>query len=67
MDIRVCASNPAQPDFTLCGDAFDAFDTGDAEEQHVEAKKGQTVTCQQCCLVIDNVISMRYRLKPRKE
>ena len=67
MDVRVCAGSAAQPDFTLCGDACDAFDSGDADEEHVEAEKGQAVTCPKCCAVIENIRAMRYRLKPRDE
>lgn len=37
----------------LCGYAFDAFDSGDAEGPIVEAKPGETVTCPDCRRVID--------------
>ncbi|WP_458736982.1 hypothetical protein [Pseudomonas chlororaphis] len=67
MAVRVCAGNPVNGEFTLCGDAFDAFATGDADEEHVQAEKGQTITCDKCCAVILDVRQMRYRLKPRVE
>lgn len=64
MSTRVCAGSAAQPDFTLCGDAFDS---GDADEPHVEAKKGQAVTCPKCCAVIQEIREMKYRCNPRAE
>jgi hypothetical protein len=38
---------------SLCGLAFDAFDTGDYEEPVVFAKTGQRVTCERCREHID--------------
>ena len=66
-DIRVCAVNAIQAEFTLCGDSFDCFATGDAEEDHVLADIGQTVNCEQCCKIIADIRSMKYRLKPRNQ
>lgn len=66
-DIRVCAQDGFNGEYTLCGDAFDAFATGDAVEDHECAGKGGVITCPQCCKVIQDVRDMRYRLKPRDE
>lgn len=65
--MRKCAQSPIQAEFTLCGDAFDAYDSGDAEEQHQIVGAGQVVDCPQCCKVIQDIREMKYRLKPRKE
>lgn len=65
MSKRICAQSTSQPEFTLCGDAFDAFESGDAEEEHEHAEQGGTITCPACCRQIQDIRSMRYRLKPR--
>jgi len=44
-----------EQEHSLCGMAFDAFDTGDADEQIVFAKDGETVTCPDCRDAIDFV------------
>jgi hypothetical protein len=36
------------PEFTICGMAFDAFDSGHTDEQIVFAEPGQIVTCIEC-------------------
>ena len=66
MSFRKCAQNTSNPEFTLCGDAFDAFASGDADEEHECAGQGGTVTCPECCTQIRDIRDMRYRLKPRK-
>jgi hypothetical protein len=43
----------AAVEFVLCGFAFDAYDSGDADEPIIEAKPGETVTCPECRAVID--------------
>ena len=65
--IRRCAQHPIQAEFSLCGDAFDAFDSGDAEEPHEIAKPGQSITCPVCCRAVQEVKAMRNPLRPRKE
>lgn len=40
-------------EFTACGMAFDAYDSGDADEPIVFVKGKETVTCQDCRDVID--------------
>lgn len=66
MKKRQCAMNPILAEFSLCGDAFDAYDSGDAEEQYEIVAFGGTVTCPQCCIVIAEVKAMKYKLRPRK-
>lgn len=67
MSKRKCAQSTSQPEFSLCGDAFDAFATGDADEEHEIAVQGGTITCPACCEQIRDIRSMHYRLKPGGE
>lgn len=57
-----CATNPAQPEFTLCGDAADlcALDDADAVTP-VFAKDGELVTCDICIRVIKECRSIKFR------
>lgn len=43
------------PEFTLCGLAFDAFDSGDCDSPIVFAQIGERVTCDYCIRVIEDV------------
>lgn len=45
-----CADNPIQPEFTLCGRAFD--DVEDDQEAPLFVMPGHVVTCEQCLAVI---------------
>lgn len=38
-------ANSIVPEYTACGMAFDAYESGDAEEQIIFAAPGETVTC----------------------
>lgn len=49
------ADSIAQPEFTLCGMAFDAFETGDADGPIVFSKPGERVTCEDCLHVIAEI------------
>jgi len=42
-------------EFTLCGIAYDAFESGDADEKVTFAKSGERVTCEECREVIDHI------------
>lgn len=55
-----------EQEHSLCGMAFDAFESGDAEEPIVFAKKGEIVTCEECRAHIDYVRKnfIRYIYKP---
>lgn len=65
MKLRVCAQSAINGEFTLCGDSFDIDLTEDDVEGHDVAGKGGTITCEKCCLQIQDMRDMRYRLKPR--
>lgn len=67
MSMRVCAENAINAEFTLCGDAFDAFASGDADEEHECAEPGGVITCPNCCKIIKDLRESRYKLKPRSE
>lgn len=67
MKIRQCVINPISAEFSLCGDAFDAYDSGDAEEEHEIVGAGGVVTCQQCCTIISEIKAAKYKLRPRKD
>lgn len=64
---RQCAQNPMLQEFSLCGDAFDAFASGDADEEHEIAPGGGVVTCPDCCRSVKEIIASKYKLKPRAE
>lgn len=40
-------------EYSLCGLAFDAFDTGDHDDPIMFAESGETVTCEQCRRALD--------------
>ena len=42
------------PEYTLCGLAVDAFESGDHHESIVFAKHRETVTCEDCRRAIDH-------------
>lgn len=50
-------------EYSLCGLAFDAHETGDADEPVEFAEAGELVTCVECRDVIDHVRATfkRYR------
>jgi len=39
-------------EYSLCGMAFDAYESGDAEEQIIFAQSGETITCTGCRKII---------------
>lgn len=53
--MKFCAQAPSQPEYSLCGDAFDAPDTEDDVEPFEFAKPGQVVTCEKCRLAIHRI------------
>lgn len=65
--IRRCAESPNQPEFSLCGDAFDAFSSGDSDEPFEFAGEGQTVNCEMCVSAIREIKKLRNPLRPRSE
>lgn len=57
--MKRCAVDPLFAEYTLCGDAFDAFESGDADEPIVFAESGQTITCERCRKIIDYCKSLK--------
>ena len=53
--MRVCAENPTQGEYSLCGDAFDIADDDDEAEPFRMAKIRDRVNCEQCLRVIRTI------------
>lgn len=62
---KLCADDPLQGEYSLCGNAFDAPDDpmGDVEAFDF-ARPGQTVNCDECLRAIAE-IKLRYSPKGR--
>jgi hypothetical protein len=60
------AASIAGGEYTLCGLAFDAYESGDHHELVVEARPGELVTCKECRAAIDHARSQfkGYRFSP---
>ena len=52
---QVVLHGEGQQEHSLCGMAFDAFDSGDADEPIIFAKSGEVVTCPECRAELDFV------------
>lgn len=63
---RRCAVSPLFAEISLCGDAFDGFDSGDLPEPFDFAEEGQSITCPRCCDAIREIKAIRNPLRPRK-
>ncbi len=63
--VRRCAASPVQPEFSLCGEAFDAFDEKLTSEPYEIAEPDQSITCPMCCEAIREIKSIRNPLRPR--
>ena len=63
--MKRCAQNPMLEEYSLCGNAFDAFASGDAPEPHEIAGPGQIINCPECCAAVREIKRMRNPLKPR--
>lgn len=47
--MKICAHNPAQPEFSLCGIAQDApYTEEDVEDFKLADEEGVNVTCSEC-------------------
>lgn len=66
MAIRRCAMSPLNAEFSLCGDAYDGFDSGDLPEPFVFAEEDQSINCPNCCEAIRAIKTIRNPLRPRK-
>lgn len=62
--IPVCMHNPGHSEYSLCGDAFDAFDSGDKDEPIIIGKSGDRITCEQCLSIIATCKSIKDRRIP---
>lgn len=51
--MRHAGSTIAGGEYTLCGLAFDAYESGDHPEPVIEANPGQIVNCEECRKAID--------------
>lgn len=63
-DIRHARQPGQGGEFTVCGMAFDAFESGDADAPIVFAGTRQFITCQECCEIIQQFRSATWRLLP---
>jgi len=51
---RVHLMSPTQAgEFTLCGDAFDAYSSEDAPELQFKTTSKRVVTCRKCAAIIE--------------
>lgn len=64
---RRCATSPLFAEYSLCGAAFDAFDSGDADEPFDFADDSQSITCPDCCRAIKEIKALRNPLRPRQQ
>jgi len=51
-------------EFTMCGDAFDAYGSEDAPEREFMGTRQRTVTCEKCADVVLACRGVRVRLGP---
>lgn len=63
---RMVRHAEGEQEYSLCGTAFNAFDSGDVDEPVIFAKTGDTVTCQECRDHLDFIrrCYRRYRYDP---
>lgn len=54
--MKICAQNPVNSEYSLCGDAFDAPDTEDDVEPFKFVKPQERVTCIICLCAIRNIL-----------
>lgn len=50
--MRICAENPIQAEYSLCGDAFDIVAVDPNAEDYMVARPGNHVTCEDCMTII---------------
>lgn len=55
-------------EFAVCGLAFDAYDSGDADAPVIFAGEGELVTCRECRRAVTEIRQMKIgRLRAGKE
>ena len=60
------AHNPAgDGEYTMCGLAFDAFDSGDHHEPIIFDDDGEPVTCDECRRIVIEVRKIKLGRMPR--
>lgn len=64
---RVCMWMPGNAEISLCGDAFDAFESGDSDEQFRIAESGDRITCEKCLQIIATVKAIKRNRAPTPE
>ena len=52
--------SPVMAEYSLCGMAFDAYESGDAEDQIIFAQSGETITCIGCKKIIAEAKKVRH-------
>lgn len=64
---RICMRSPLQPEYTLCGDAFD-ITAIDKSVRVYFADAGEIVTCERCRMVITACAAVkRWRLPQQSQ
>ena len=54
--MKVCAHNPVQAEYSLCGMACDAYVSGDSDSEYVLAvDSGKSVNCEDCKRVLSEL------------
>lgn len=61
------AQNPAYTEYTVCGLAYDAHESGDYNEPVLFAEDGAPVTCPKCREVVTEVRRIKLGRIPRGE
>lgn len=61
----VHGSHVRPPEFTLCGLAYDAYESGDEQEPVIFAAPGAVVTCKDCRAVINHCRAFRGYREPK--
>lgn len=61
------ANAPTHDEYTLCGFAVDAHETGDHSEPIVFAKPGETINCPECRVVINYCKSIKRWREPEAQ
>lgn len=58
--MRVCAHDPNQPEFSLCGESFDLKETVDDDEveaYELATESGRNVTCFKCIATLKELFT----------
>lgn len=61
----VCMPSIDGNDYTLCGVAYDAYDSGDSVLPVIPGKPGDRITCEKCLYIIRECKSVRNNKVPK--